>query len=162
MVTVRPPPWRVRRAVCVVRARTPTPPPTPLYLSPLPQAPPNPLPAPAPLIPRRALTPPGYFPDWIVGVRFKATGKLVACITGVPASMVLHKAPVTLCEINFLCIHKKLRAKRLAPVLIKEVRRAIRRGRVTGRRESSISRPPRQTHSHTHPPPSTLAPVLRR
>jgi glycylpeptide N-tetradecanoyltransferase len=28
-------------------------------------------------------------------------------------------------EINFLCIHKKLRSKRLAPVLIKEVTRRI-------------------------------------
>ena len=28
-------------------------------------------------------------------------------------------------EINFLCVHKKLRAKRLAPVLIKEVTRRI-------------------------------------
>lgn len=26
-------------------------------------------------------------------------------------------------EINFLCVHKKLRSKRLAPVLIKEVTR---------------------------------------
>ena len=28
-------------------------------------------------------------------------------------------------EINFLCVHKKLRSKRLAPVLIKEVTRRI-------------------------------------
>lgn len=28
-------------------------------------------------------------------------------------------------EINFLCIHKKLRSKRLAPVLIKEITRRI-------------------------------------
>ena len=30
-----------------------------------------------------------------------------------------------LVEINFLCVHKKLRSKRLAPVLIKEVTRLI-------------------------------------
>lgn len=30
-------------------------------------------------------------------------------------------------EINFLCVHKKLRAKRLAPVLIKEVTRRVNR-----------------------------------
>jgi len=30
-----------------------------------------------------------------------------------------------LVEINFLCVHKKLRSKRLAPVLIKEVTRRI-------------------------------------
>lgn len=35
-----------------------------------------------------------------------------------------------LVEVNFLCVHKKLRAKRLAPVLIKEItRRVNRRGK---------------------------------
>ena len=28
-------------------------------------------------------------------------------------------------EINFLCVHKKIRANRLAPVLIKEVTRRV-------------------------------------
>lgn len=28
-------------------------------------------------------------------------------------------------EINFLCVHKKIRSKRLAPVLIKEVTRRV-------------------------------------
>jgi glycylpeptide N-tetradecanoyltransferase len=28
-------------------------------------------------------------------------------------------------EINFLCVHKKLRAKRLAPVLIREITRRV-------------------------------------
>lgn len=28
-------------------------------------------------------------------------------------------------EVNFLCVHKKLRAKRLAPVLIKEITRRV-------------------------------------
>lgn len=30
-----------------------------------------------------------------------------------------------LAEINFLCVHKKLRAKRLGPVLIKEITRRV-------------------------------------
>ena len=30
-----------------------------------------------------------------------------------------------MCEINYLCVHKKLRSKRLAPVLIKEVTRRV-------------------------------------
>ena len=37
----------------------------------------------------------------------------------------LANSQQTLVEINFLCIHKKLRAKRLAPVLIKEVTRRV-------------------------------------
>ena len=31
----------------------------------------------------------------------------------------------SLVEINFLCVHKKLRAKRLAPVLIREITRRV-------------------------------------
>ena len=74
-----------------------------------------------------ALTPPGYFPDWLVGVRTGtgATGRLVACITGIPVEMRVSGRTVKMCEINFLCNHKKLRAKRLAPVLIKEVTRRV-------------------------------------
>lgn len=30
-----------------------------------------------------------------------------------------------MCEINFLCVHKKLRSRRVAPVLIKEVTRRV-------------------------------------
>lgn len=73
-----------------------------------------------------ALTPPGYFPDWLVGVRNARMGnQLVACITGVPAHMRVHGTEMLLCEINYLCVHKTLRSKRLAPVLIKEVTRRV-------------------------------------
>ncbi len=72
-----------------------------------------------------ALTPPGYARDWHVGVRVAKSRKLVGCITGVPADMVVHGDTVRLCEINFLCVDKKLRSKRLAPVLIKEVTRRV-------------------------------------
>lgn len=72
-----------------------------------------------------ALTPPHYFSDWHVGVRKAKTGALVACITGVPANMRAYEHQMVLCEINFLCVHKSLRSKRLAPVLIKEVTRRV-------------------------------------
>jgi glycylpeptide N-tetradecanoyltransferase len=72
-----------------------------------------------------ALTPPGFAADWHVGVRAKPTGKLVAFITGVPARIRLRETPMDMAEINFLCVHKKLRSKRLAPVLIKEVTRRV-------------------------------------
>jgi glycylpeptide N-tetradecanoyltransferase len=42
---------------------------------------------------------------------------------------VLDKTVKTV-EINFLCVHKKLRSKRLAPVLIKEVTRRVNRSGV--------------------------------
>jgi glycylpeptide N-tetradecanoyltransferase len=72
-----------------------------------------------------ALTPPGYNTDLHVGVRSVTTKKLMAMITGVQTSVGVNAATVPMVEINFLCIHKKLRAKRLAPVLIKEVTRRV-------------------------------------
>ena len=88
-----------------------------------------------------ALTPPGHVPAWHVGVKAAASGRLVAFITGVPATLRVGTAtasgedatatpstqPTTLAaaEVNFLCVHKKLRSKRLAPVLIKELTRRI-------------------------------------
>ncbi|KAL1538165.1 glycylpeptide N-tetradecanoyltransferase [Salvia divinorum] len=72
-----------------------------------------------------ALRPPGYFRSWHIGVRVKTTKKLVAFITGIPAKIRVRDAVVLLAEVNFLCVHKKLRSKRLAPVMIKEVTRRV-------------------------------------
>jgi len=72
-----------------------------------------------------ALTPPEYTSQYHVGVRNAKNNKLMACITGVPATMRVIEDEVKMVEINFLCVHKKLRHKRLAPVLIKEVTRRV-------------------------------------
>lgn len=72
-----------------------------------------------------ALRPPGYFKSWHIGVRVKTSKKLVAFITGVPAKIRVRDEIVNMAEINFLCVHKKLRSKRLAPVMIKEVTRRV-------------------------------------
>ena len=66
-----------------------------------------------------ALHPPGYTKDWHVAIRVKATQKLVAFISAVPSLTQVKGQKVSMVDINFLCIHKKLRSKRLAPVLIK-------------------------------------------
>ena len=66
-----------------------------------------------------ALHPPGFYPQWHVGVRVSGSGKLVGFITGVPANVQVAGKVLSVAEINFLCVHKKLRSKRLAPVLIK-------------------------------------------
>jgi len=73
-----------------------------------------------------ALQPPGYLKQLHVGVRVK-TGKkkLVGFITGIPADVRVYSTVKKMVEINFLCVHKKLRSKRLAPVLIKEVTRRV-------------------------------------
>lgn len=77
-----------------------------------------------------ALTPPGYTNDLLLGVRASASKKLVAFISAVPANVrVQSSSKLDVVEINFLCVHKKLRSKRLAPVLIKEI---TRRANLTG------------------------------
>lgn len=76
-----------------------------------------------------ALKPPGWKQEWHVGVRVKLLGKLVALIAAVPMTLQLNTLGLVVpsVEINFLCIHKKLRSKRLAPVLIKEITRRVNR-----------------------------------
>lgn len=74
---------------------------------------------------RWALKPPNYLRQWHLGVRVKTTGKLVGFITGIPATIQVYERTIQMAEINFLCVHKKLRSKRLAPVLIKEITRRV-------------------------------------
>jgi hypothetical protein len=55
-------------------------------------------------------------------------------------------------EINFLCVHKRLRSKRLAPVLIKEITRRV----------NLTSAPRRQTRLAALPLAQSLMRRLRR
>ncbi|KAI9791549.1 MAG: glycylpeptide N-tetradecanoyltransferase [Piccolia ochrophora] len=70
-----------------------------------------------------ALKATGWRKEWHVGVRAVQSRKLVAFISGVPVALRVRSKTLRCSEINFLCIHKKLRSKRLAPVLIKEITR---------------------------------------
>ena len=72
-----------------------------------------------------ALTPPGYKVDWLVGVRGGKNNKLFGFISGIPVKMMVHGKQVIMAEINFLCVHNRLRTKRLAPVLIQEINRRV-------------------------------------
>ncbi|KAK2195288.1 bifunctional Glycylpeptide N-tetradecanoyltransferase [Babesia duncani] len=72
-----------------------------------------------------ALTPPNYFPEWHVGVRVKSNKKMVGFISGIPSTVTVLDKTIKAAEINFLCVYKSLRSKRLAPVLIKEVTRRV-------------------------------------
>ena len=74
---------------------------------------------------RWALMPPNGNPRWIIGVRAGKKRRLFGLITGIPVRMMLNGIVVQCAEINFLCVHKDLRAKRLAPVLIKEITRRV-------------------------------------
>lgn len=74
---------------------------------------------------RWALMPPGFYKDWIFGCRYIKSGKLIGFITGIPVHIMAGEKKIKMAEINFLCVHKKVRQHRLAPVLIKEVTRRV-------------------------------------
>lgn len=72
-----------------------------------------------------ALQPPGCKKEWHVGVRVTKSGKLVGFISAIPSTIRVYKETKKMVEINFLCVHKKLRSKRVAPVLIREITRRV-------------------------------------
>ncbi|EGS22286.1 uncharacterized protein CTHT_0018070 [Thermochaetoides thermophila DSM 1495] len=72
---------------------------------------------------RWSLLSPGWRKEWHVGIRSGNT--LCAFISAIPTNVRVRNNVIQAPEVNFLCIHKKLRGKRLAPVLIKEITRRI-------------------------------------
>ncbi|EKD21807.1 Glycylpeptide N-tetradecanoyltransferase [Drepanopeziza brunnea f. sp. 'multigermtubi' MB_m1] len=72
---------------------------------------------------RWALMCPGWTKEWHVGIRASASQKLVAFISAIPVALRVRKKTLHASEVNFMCVHKKLRSKRMAPVLIKEITR---------------------------------------
>ena len=72
-----------------------------------------------------ALQPPGWSSQYHCGVRVKSSNKLVAFISAVPALISVKGVEKHMVEINFLCVHEKLRNKRVAPVLIREITRRV-------------------------------------
>lgn len=74
---------------------------------------------------RWALQPPGWVKEWHAGVRVTKSRKLVGFISAIPATIRVKDKVLNAVEINFLCVIKKLRAKRMAPVLISEITRRV-------------------------------------
>ncbi|SIO73350.1 glycylpeptide N-tetradecanoyltransferase [Babesia microti strain RI] len=72
-----------------------------------------------------AIAPKGYIKDWHIGVKIESTDKLIGFISAIPCKLSLSGTLINAAEVNFLCVHKKLRSKRLAPVLIKEITRRV-------------------------------------
>nr|XP_014095300.1 glycylpeptide N-tetradecanoyltransferase [Bactrocera oleae] len=72
-----------------------------------------------------SLQPPGWRRDWHVGVRVVKSGRLVGFISAIPSKLRCYDKVLKTVEINFLCVHKKLRSKRVAPVLIREITRRV-------------------------------------
>lgn len=76
------------------------------------------------------LTCPGWKRQWSIGIRAAQSRKLVAFISAVPIQLRVRTNVLNAAEVNFICVHKKLRSKRLAPVLIKEITRLCNRVKV--------------------------------
>ena len=75
------------------------------------------------------LTSPNYCPEWLVSIvqldTKKNKKKMVGFIAGIPIKVSIHGYDIELAEIDFLCVKKEFRNKRLAPLLIREVSRRI-------------------------------------
>ena len=50
---------------------------------------------------------------------------MIGFISGFPIKVYIHGTDISLAEINFLCVKKEFKSRRLAPVLIQEVSRRI-------------------------------------
>lgn len=56
----------------------------------------------------------------------KSTEQIVGCITGLPVNIKINNTELETIECNFLCVHKKLRNKKLTTVLIREISRQFK------------------------------------
>ncbi|XP_029568523.1 glycylpeptide N-tetradecanoyltransferase 1b isoform X2 [Salmo trutta] len=72
-----------------------------------------------------ALCPPGWLPQWHCGVKVNTNQKLVGFIAAVPTNIRIYDTEKRMVQVHFLCVHKKLRSKRMTPVLIREVTRRV-------------------------------------
>lgn len=73
---------------------------------------------------RWALLLPGYVKNWHLGIRDAKNKRLYGTITATLSNLNFNgDNSIKTAEINFLCVHKKLRHKHMAPVLIKEITR---------------------------------------
>ncbi|XP_028287372.1 glycylpeptide N-tetradecanoyltransferase 1-like [Parambassis ranga] len=72
-----------------------------------------------------ALQPPNCLAQWHLGVRVESNKKLVGFIAAVPADLRIYETEKRVVQVTFLCVHKKLRLKRMSPVLIQELTRRV-------------------------------------
>uniref|UniRef100_A0A8C9XF82 Glycylpeptide N-tetradecanoyltransferase n=1 Tax=Sander lucioperca TaxID=283035 RepID=A0A8C9XF82_SANLU len=72
-----------------------------------------------------ALQPPNWLAQWNCGVRVDANNKLVGFVAALPADVRIYETEKRMVQVKFLCVHKKLRLKRMTPVLIRELARRV-------------------------------------
>ncbi|KAF0025425.1 hypothetical protein F2P81_022306 [Scophthalmus maximus] len=74
-----------------------------------------------------ALQPPNWQAQWHCAVRVDTNNKLVGFIAAVPADVCAYETQQRMAQVKLLCVHKKLRLKRMTPVLIRELTRRVSR-----------------------------------
>lgn len=80
---------------------------------------------------RFALQTPNYKSEWHLGLRLKTKpAQLVAFVSAIPICLSINQIPTKSVEINFLCVHQKLRHMKLTPILIKEITNRILRSQI--------------------------------
>lgn len=72
-----------------------------------------------------ALQPPNWLPQWHCALRVDANKKLVGFIAAVPADVCVYETQRRMVQVKLLCVHKRLRLKRMTPVLIRELARRV-------------------------------------
>ncbi|XP_041829594.1 glycylpeptide N-tetradecanoyltransferase 2-like [Melanotaenia boesemani] len=72
-----------------------------------------------------AFQPPNWLLQWNCGVRVDTNKKLVGFIAAIPAEARIYETKKQIVQVKFLCVHKKLRLKRMTPVLIRELTRRV-------------------------------------
>lgn len=76
---------------------------------------------------RWLLAAPGRLPGDDGHIAVRANGKLMGFLAGTPAPALFQRRPMDLFVLNFLCVHRKLRGKRMLPVLVREAIRVAMR-----------------------------------
>ena len=75
------------------------------------------------------LSPPGFHREWLISVlkedKIKNKKKMIGFISAIPSKIFINGNEVQMAKVNFLCVKKEYRNKRLTPVLIKEITRRI-------------------------------------
>jgi glycylpeptide N-tetradecanoyltransferase len=94
---------------------------------------------------RWAAASPGWVPELHTIIRNTTSKKIMATALSVPKKFMINGQAVKMVEGNFLCIHKKLREKRLAQIMLQE---QMRRQRAMGYPQACY------TSGHAQPTPA--------
>ena len=78
---------------------------------------------------KKALTAPGFKKEWILGIKYK--DKYMGFISAIQVKISIsdeksnENVIMNIAQVDFMCVHKNLRNKKMAPILIKEITRRL-------------------------------------